>query len=142
MKPDWYVQNLSHVRRVIDADSARTDPVLAPLIIGPVSTTEGDFGKVGTFSSPQSRVSAGGYKLIYQRPKKNALPTCYRVGTASVVSTPEAVLPSGRRRRSAGAVQAFSSRAITAFNRACAAPTPRSCANATSGAILRFTFSA
>ncbi|WP_198665332.1 hypothetical protein [Paraburkholderia kururiensis] len=83
MKADWYVQNLSHVRRIIDADSARTDPVLAPLVIGQVSTTDGDFGKVVTFSSPQSRTSAGGYKLIYQRPKKNAIPTCYRVGTAA-----------------------------------------------------------
>lgn len=79
MNADWYVANLSHVRRIIDADSARTDPVLAPLIIGQVSTTNGDFGKVVTFSSPQSRASSGGFKLIYQRPKKNAIPTCYSV---------------------------------------------------------------
>jgi len=79
MNADWYVANLSHVRRVIDADSARTDPVLAPLVIGQVSTTNGDFGKVVTFSSPQSRASSGGFKLIYQRPKKNAIPTCYSV---------------------------------------------------------------
>lgn len=85
MKADWYAQPLSHVRRVIDADSARTDPVVAPLVIGQVSTTDGDSGKVVTFSSPQSRVSAGGYKLIYQRPKKNAIPTCYRVDTAAMV---------------------------------------------------------
>jgi hypothetical protein len=83
MKADWYVLNLSHVRRIVDADSARTDPVLAPLIIGQVSTTDGDYGKVVTFSSPQSRASSGGYKLIYQRPTKNAIPTCYRVGNAS-----------------------------------------------------------
>ena len=83
MKADWYVKDLSHVRRIIDADSARTDPVLAPLIIGQVSTTNGDYGKVVTFSSPSSRASSGGYKMIYQRPKKNAIPTCYRVGTAS-----------------------------------------------------------
>lgn len=83
MKADWYVKDLSHVRRVIDADSARTDPVLAPLIISQTGTINGEYGKVVTFSSPQSRASAGGYKLIYQRPKKNAIPTCYRVGTAS-----------------------------------------------------------
>lgn len=83
MKADWYALSLSHVRRIIDADSARTDPVLAPLIIGQVSTTDGDYGKVVTFSSPQSRASSGGYKLIYQRPTKNAIPTCYRVGSAS-----------------------------------------------------------
>lgn len=83
MKADWYVANLSHVRRIIDADSARTDPVLAPLIIGQVGTSNGDYGKVVTFSSPQARSSSGGYKLIYQRPKNNAIPTCYRVGTPS-----------------------------------------------------------
>lgn len=85
LKADWYVKDLSHVRRVIDADSARTDPVLAPLIISQVGTTNGDYGKVVTFSSPQSRASAGGYKMIYQRPKQNAIPTCYRVGTAPTV---------------------------------------------------------
>ena len=81
MKADWYVLNLSHVRRIIDAQSARTDPVLAPLIIGQTSTTNGDYGKVLTFSSPQARSLSGGYKLIYQRPQKHAIPTCYRVGT-------------------------------------------------------------
>ncbi|MGN6667250.1 MAG: hypothetical protein ACTHKH_09840, partial [Trinickia sp.] len=81
MKADWYVANLSHVRRIIDADSARTDPVLSPLIIDQVGTTRGDYGKVVTFASPQARSSSGGYRLIYQRPKKNAIPTCYRVGT-------------------------------------------------------------
>ncbi|CAN7633880.1 hypothetical protein LJR230_004668 [Trinickia sp. LjRoot230] len=83
MKADWYVLNLSHVRRVIDADSARTDPVLAPLVISQVSTSDGDYGKVVSYSSAHSRSSSGGYKLIYQRPKKHAIPTCYRVGTAS-----------------------------------------------------------
>lgn len=83
MKADWYVKDLSHVRRVIDADSARTDPVLAPLIISRTGTTNGDYGKVVTFSSPQSRASSGGYKMIYQRPAKNAIPTCYRVGSAA-----------------------------------------------------------
>lgn len=81
MKADWYVANLSHVRRIIDADSARTDPVLSKLIIAQDGTSNGDYGKVVTFSSPQSRSAAGGYKLIYQRPSKNAIPTCYRVGT-------------------------------------------------------------
>lgn len=85
LKADWYVKDLSHVRRVIDADSARTDPVLAPLIISQVGTTNGDYGKVITFSSPQSRASSGGYKMIYQRPKQNSIPTCYRVGTAATV---------------------------------------------------------
>lgn len=85
MNADWYVKDLSHVRRVIDADSARIDPVLAPLIISQVGTTDGEFGKVVTFSSPRSRASAGGYQMIYQRPNKNAIPTCYRVGTASTV---------------------------------------------------------
>lgn len=75
------------MRRVIGADSARTDPVLAPLIISQVGTTNGDYGKVVTFSSPQSRASAGGYKMIYQRPKQNAIPTCYRVGTAPTVQS-------------------------------------------------------
>ena len=84
MKADWYVENLSHVRRIIDADSARTDPILSPLIIGKEATANGDYGKVVTFSSPQSRASTGAYKLIYQRPKKNAIPTCYRVGTAAI----------------------------------------------------------
>jgi hypothetical protein len=81
MKSDWYAASLSHVRRIIDADSARTDPVLSPLIINQVSTSNGAYGKVVTFSSAQSRASSGGYKLIYQRPAKKAIPTCYRVGT-------------------------------------------------------------
>jgi hypothetical protein len=81
MKADWYAASLSHVRRIIDADSARTDPVLSKLIIAQTGTSNGEYGKVVTFSSPQSRASSGGYKLIYQRPSKNAIPTCYRVGT-------------------------------------------------------------
>ncbi|QGA41505.1 hypothetical protein GAS19_25505 [Burkholderia glumae] len=88
---DWYVKSLSNVRRIIDADSARSDPDLAPLIITKEATSQGQFGTMVTLSSQQSRNSSAGHKLVYQVSGASGTPTCYRVAAkafdASNVST-------------------------------------------------------
>lgn len=81
LNADWYVKSLSNVRRIIDADSAYSDPVLAPLIITKEATTQGQFSKMVTLSSQQSRNSTSGHKLIYQMSGATGTPTCYRVAT-------------------------------------------------------------
>ncbi len=81
---DWYVTSLSNVRRVIDADSARSDPDLAPLIITKEATKQGQFSKMVTLSSQQSRDSSAGHKLVYQVSGATGTPTCYRVATKTL----------------------------------------------------------
>ncbi|WP_186144410.1 hypothetical protein [Burkholderia gladioli] len=81
LNADWYVKSLSNVRRIIDADSARSDPDLAPLIITKESTIQGQFSKMVTLSSQQSRNSPSRHKLVYQVSGASGTPTCYRVET-------------------------------------------------------------
>ncbi|MCM2547328.1 hypothetical protein ACVCII_01170 [Burkholderia glumae] len=79
LNADWYAKSLSNVRRIIDADSARSDPDLAPLIITKEATTQGQFSKTVILSSQQSRNSVSGHKLVYQVSGAPGTPTCYRV---------------------------------------------------------------
>lgn len=81
LKGDWYGQKLSHVRRIIDADTARTDPALAPLVIEAHSTGNGAFGKAVTFSSTLGRAGNHAHQWIYQRPSAGGTPQCYRMDT-------------------------------------------------------------
>nr|WP_309834413.1 hypothetical protein [Caballeronia sp. LZ065] len=80
-KGDWYGQNLSHVRRIIDADAARTDPALASLVIEAHSTGNGAYGKAVTLSSTLGRAGSHAHQWIYQRPSAGGTPQCYRMNT-------------------------------------------------------------
>lgn len=80
LNPDWYVTSLSHVRRIIDAESVSSDPVLAPLVIHAGAAQAGPTGPSVTLSSSQPSASGGGYRLVYERASLNGTPTCYRVG--------------------------------------------------------------
>lgn len=78
LNADWYVTSLSHVRRVIDPESASADPVLAPLIITKEATGQGQFSRYVVLSSPAGRAATNAHKLVYQLSGAKGVPTCYR----------------------------------------------------------------
>jgi hypothetical protein len=75
----WYRTHLSHVRRIIGADAARTDPVLAAYVIAPVSQNA-QHTQVVLGSAHAGSGAASGYRMIYDDVQGKQ--ACYRAGTA------------------------------------------------------------
>jgi len=72
----WYAERLSHVRRIIGADAATTDPHLAAYVIKPLPQTRKGWL---TLASRQAGATAtSGYRLIYQT---SGTQSCYQAGT-------------------------------------------------------------